>query len=316
MGRGACHPAGPRARRIRGVLAPDVGSPCAVLPCHRLRPSGFRSVDASRIALTRSGFLLRLSRNCSSCWTSSASVWSGTPLVAGSPWPSRWLVRSGWSASPCWPPPCRDSPSGPRCVYRLMSVRGIGEILSAFVTPGICAAALRRCFATPQPDEIAFLVGHQYAARTTPEGRAAYLATLRGVKGAFTADAQTYRAALADWERPTLMIHGRQDPVVPLGHAEAAAKAIPAWRRDGSIAAGTFPRSSMGRSSTSGSGSSCWPTWVADLKLKLGNIGDERVTEALGGFGESSEAAESGIGVRRPFRRYRRSRGRSEAYGR
>ncbi len=117
-------------------------------------------------------------------------------------------------------------PLRPSLVYRLMSVRGIGEILSSFVTPGICAAALRRCFATPQPDEIAFLVGHQYAARTTAEGRAAYLATLRGVKGAFSADAQAYRTALADWDRPTLMIHGRQDPVVPLRHAEAVAEAI------------------------------------------------------------------------------------------
>jgi pimeloyl-ACP methyl ester carboxylesterase len=117
-------------------------------------------------------------------------------------------------------------PLTPSVVYRLMSVRGIGEILSAFVTPGICAAALRRCFATPHPDEVAFLVGHQYAARTTPEGRAAYLATIRGVKGAFMADSGGYRAALDDWDRPTLMIHGRQDPVVPLGHAEAVAAAL------------------------------------------------------------------------------------------
>jgi pimeloyl-ACP methyl ester carboxylesterase len=117
-------------------------------------------------------------------------------------------------------------PLTPSLVYRLMSVRGIGEILSALVTPGICAAALRRCFASPQPDEVAFLVGHQYAARTTPEGRAAYLATLRGVKGAFTADSRGYRAALTEWDRPTLVIHGRQDPVVPLGHAEAVAAAL------------------------------------------------------------------------------------------
>src|SRR5262249_7837403 len=68
--------------------------------------------------------------------------------------------------------------------------------------------------------------GHQYAVRTTLEGRAAYLATLRGVKEAFTARAPAYRSALADWNRPTLMIHGRQDPVVPFNHAEAAARAI------------------------------------------------------------------------------------------
>ena len=117
-------------------------------------------------------------------------------------------------------------PLRPSLVYRLMSVPGVGEFFSIFVTRGICAAALRRCFVNPQPEEIAFLVGHQYAARTTPEGRAAYLATLRGVREAFTVQAPIYRSALADWDRPTLMIHGRQDPVVPLGHAEVAARAI------------------------------------------------------------------------------------------
>jgi pimeloyl-ACP methyl ester carboxylesterase len=115
---------------------------------------------------------------------------------------------------------------GPSLPLRLMSVPGIGELLSSFVTRGICTAALRRCFVNPQPDEVAFLVGHQYGARVSAEGRAAYLATLRGVKEAFTVQAPTYRAALGDWDRPTLMIHGRQDPVVPLGHAEAAAHGI------------------------------------------------------------------------------------------
>lgn len=117
-------------------------------------------------------------------------------------------------------------PLRPSLLYRLMSAPVIGELVSGLITPGVCAAALRRCFVTPRPDEVAFLVGHQYAVRTTPEGRAAYLATLRGVKEAFTSRASAYRAALARWDGPTLMIHGRQDPVVPPGHAEAAARAI------------------------------------------------------------------------------------------
>jgi pimeloyl-ACP methyl ester carboxylesterase len=117
--------------------------------------------------------------------------------------------------------PLRPSP-----LYRFMVLPGVGELLSSFVTPRVCAAALRRCLVTPHPEEVAFLVEHQYAARTTPEGRAAYLATLRGVKEDFTTRAPAYRAALAEWDRPTLVIHGRQDPVVPLGHAEKAARGI------------------------------------------------------------------------------------------
>ncbi len=117
--------------------------------------------------------------------------------------------------------PLRPSP-----LYRLMAWPGIGELLSSLVTPRICAAALRRCLVIPRPEEVAFLVEHQYAARNTREGRAAYLATLRGVKEDFTTRAPVYRTALAEWDRPTLMIHGRQDPVVPLRHAEAAARGI------------------------------------------------------------------------------------------
>ncbi|HXJ80144.1 MAG TPA: alpha/beta fold hydrolase [Candidatus Methylomirabilis sp.] len=117
-------------------------------------------------------------------------------------------------------------PLRPALLFRLMSVPRIGEFLSRFVTPSICTAALSRCFVKPQPDEVAFLVGHQYATRVSVEGCAAYLATLRGVKEAFTDRAATYRTALARWDRPTLMIHGRQDPVIPVRHAESAARAI------------------------------------------------------------------------------------------
>jgi pimeloyl-ACP methyl ester carboxylesterase len=117
-------------------------------------------------------------------------------------------------------------PLRPSAPYRLMALPGIGELLSSLVTPQICAAALRRCLCAPHPEAVAFLVEHQYAARTTPEGRAAYLATLRGVREDFTTRAPAYRAALAEWDRPTLLIHGRQDPVVPLGHAEEAARGI------------------------------------------------------------------------------------------
>jgi pimeloyl-ACP methyl ester carboxylesterase len=107
-------------------------------------------------------------------------------------------------------------------VYRALALPGLGELLSCLVTPRICAVALERCLATPLPDEVAFLVQHQYAARTTAAGRAAYLATLRGVREDFTSRAAAYRAALTDLDRPVLVIHGRQDPVVAPSHVEAA----------------------------------------------------------------------------------------------
>lgn len=118
-------------------------------------------------------------------------------------------------------------PLRPSLVYRLMALPVVGEVLSGFVTPRICAAAVQRCLVAPHPEEVAFLVEHQYAARATLEGRAAYLATLRGVREDFTSRAAAYRAALADWEWPTLVIHGRQDPVVPFRHAEAVVGALP-----------------------------------------------------------------------------------------
>jgi pimeloyl-ACP methyl ester carboxylesterase len=117
-------------------------------------------------------------------------------------------------------------PLDPSVLYRVMLLPGIGELMATCVTPAVCAAALRRCLFAPDPEEIDFLVQHQYAARTTREGRAAYLGTLRGVRDDFTKRAPAYRAALAEWDRPTLVIHGLQDRVVPLRHAEAAARGI------------------------------------------------------------------------------------------
>jgi len=118
-------------------------------------------------------------------------------------------------------------PIRPSLAYRLMVLPGVGELISSLVTPRICAVALKRCLVRPCPDDVAFLVEHQYAVRTTPEGRAAYLATLRAMKREFTREGTAWRDALASWHRPTLMIHGRQDPVVPIAHAVAASRSIP-----------------------------------------------------------------------------------------
>jgi pimeloyl-ACP methyl ester carboxylesterase len=118
-------------------------------------------------------------------------------------------------------------PLRPSLVYRLMALPGIGEVVGRMITPRICTAALERCFFAPDPAEIDFLVSHQYAARTTPEGRAAYLATLRGIRRDFNEHGLAYRAALAQWDRPALVIHGRQDRVVPIQHAQAVIEGIP-----------------------------------------------------------------------------------------
>lgn len=103
-------------------------------------------------------------------------------------------------------------------VYRMLAVPGIGELMWLCATPRLYRAAIARCFAEPVSEEVAFLVDCAHAARTSPEGRAAYLSTLRHVRADFAADAEQYRRALRRLDVPVLAIHGRQDPVVPAAH--------------------------------------------------------------------------------------------------
>ena len=121
----------------------------------------------------------------------------------------------------------------PSWVYRTLSVRPLGEILSSFLTPRICATALERCFAEPDAGEIRFFVEHEYAARASREGRAAYLSLLRTVQADFTHGAEPYRAALARLGRRVLVVHGLQDRVVPPAHASQVADGLgiapPRW---------------------------------------------------------------------------------------
>ena len=112
--------------------------------------------------------------------------------------------------------------------YRLLALRGVGEFVSAWARPAVYKAALARCFAEPVDAEVSFLVDSAYATRTSPDGRAAYLGTLRGVRPDFVDHAERYRAALRQLEMPVLLIHGRQDPVVPGAHC---ARVIEACRR-------------------------------------------------------------------------------------
>jgi len=107
----------------------------------------------------------------------------------------------------------------PSWIYRTLSLPGVGELLSGFLTRGLCARGLERCFDRPDADEIRFFVEHEFEARTSVEGRAAYLSLLRTVREDFTTGAAAYRAALARLGPNVLVIHGRQDRVVPMAHA-------------------------------------------------------------------------------------------------
>jgi pimeloyl-ACP methyl ester carboxylesterase len=121
----------------------------------------------------------------------------------------------------------------PSWVYRTLSLPGVGEILASFLTRQICAKGLERCFAQPDSEEIRFFVEHEFAARTSLEGRAAYLSLLRTVKDDFITGAEAYRAALGRLGRNVLVIHGRDDRVVPMAHAsrivEGLGVAEPRW---------------------------------------------------------------------------------------
>jgi pimeloyl-ACP methyl ester carboxylesterase len=112
-------------------------------------------------------------------------------------------------------------------VYRFLALAGVGELVSVCAPPSVYRAALARCFFAPAPGEVEFLVEHGYGPRTSPEGRAAYLATLRGVRADFVAEASRYRTAVARLDLPVLAIHGREDPVVPATHCAAVIDVVP-----------------------------------------------------------------------------------------
>jgi len=121
----------------------------------------------------------------------------------------------------------------PSWIYRTLSLPAVGELLASMITRTLCAKGLERCFADPDPAEIRFFVDHEFAARSSFEGRAAYLSLLRTVKDDFTTGAEAYRVALTSLGRHVLVIHGREDRVIPLGHAQRVAEGLsglePCW---------------------------------------------------------------------------------------
>jgi pimeloyl-ACP methyl ester carboxylesterase len=110
---------------------------------------------------------------------------------------------------------------------RVAAVRGLGELLSLCGCAPLYKASIARCFATPVAEEVDFLVDAFYAARAGADARAAFLSTLRHVRADLAAHADAYRRALATMDLPLLLIHGRQDRVVPAAHCAAAAAALP-----------------------------------------------------------------------------------------
>ena len=103
-------------------------------------------------------------------------------------------------------------------VYRVLAVPVLGEALALCGCAAIYRAALARCFHQPQPEQVEFLLDSDYPARTSWSARAAYLGTLRAVREDFVSHGPEYRRALAALDLPVLLIHGRQDPVVPAAH--------------------------------------------------------------------------------------------------
>ena len=120
-------------------------------------------------------------------------------------------------------PGCNYRPSW---IYRLVALRGVGELLSLGGSAKLYKAALARCFHAPDRREVDFFVDYAYTSRTDGVARAAYLATLRDVRIDFETHCEDYRRALATLQLPVLLIHGRQDRVVPVEHCAEVAGAL------------------------------------------------------------------------------------------
>jgi pimeloyl-ACP methyl ester carboxylesterase len=111
--------------------------------------------------------------------------------------------------------------------HRLIALPIVGEALSLCGSAPLYKAALARCFHTPRPADVDFLVEHDYQERTGPHARAAWLATARHIRAELVDRRADYRRALATLDLPVLLVHGRQDPAVPARHAGEAAAGIP-----------------------------------------------------------------------------------------
>jgi pimeloyl-ACP methyl ester carboxylesterase len=124
---------------------------------------------------------------------------------------------------------------------RLMGTPALGEALALCGCAPLLRAAIARCFHTPPPGEVEFLVGWEYATRTTTAARAAWLATVRGLNADFGGRRGDYRRAIATLDLPVLLVHGRQDPAIPAAHCLEAAEGFARARVRWLDACGHFP---------------------------------------------------------------------------
>ena len=130
----------------------------------------------------------------------------------------------------------------PTVPYRVAATPLLGELLALCACTPLYRAAIARCFHTPVAEEVDYLVRESYAARTSPEAKAAYLATLRDIRRDIVDHAPDYRRALATLDAPALVIHGRQDRVVAPLHAREAAELLPRARVRWIDGCGHFPQ--------------------------------------------------------------------------
>jgi pimeloyl-ACP methyl ester carboxylesterase len=118
----------------------------------------------------------------------------------------------------------------------------LGELLALCGSAPVYRAALARCFHAPVAAEVNYLVREAYAARTSPEAKAAYLATLRDIRRDLVDHAPDYRRALGTLEPPVLLIHGKQDRVIAPAQCGTAADTLPRARVRWIDACGHFPQ--------------------------------------------------------------------------
>jgi pimeloyl-ACP methyl ester carboxylesterase len=130
----------------------------------------------------------------------------------------------------------------PSLPYRLAATPVLGELLALCGSAPVYRAALARCFHAPVAAEVNYLVREAYAARTSPEAKAAYLATLRDIRRDLVDHAPDYRRALGTLEPPVLLIHGKQDRVIAPAQCGTAADTLPRARVRWIDACGHFPQ--------------------------------------------------------------------------
>ena len=124
---------------------------------------------------------------------------------------------------------------------RVMATPGVGEALALCGCAALYRAAIAKCFHAPAPEEVAFLVGCEYAARTSAAARAAWLGTVRSFAADFVDRRVDYRRAIATLDLPVLLVHGRQDPAIPAAHCADAAAGFPRASARWLDACGHFP---------------------------------------------------------------------------